>query len=265
MLARVGLPFCSIALQPSTWLSYHSLCISVICSAAFLPALPLSLYSALLFSVLFFFFSSLAHLQLFSLSADHLLCASSSEIYWSRLLLVRPSYVITHKGVIIFIKFTSVPQTIQSSPTLPPCLMTYACAAFSTDDDDGNLYAEFLTLSFNLRLSRSLCPSLRLRVRVSVPVSVSVPVPVPASASTSAPTSVSVSAGSLVLRELWRQLRLLYILYIYMSIWQLLAVSGRHVSAFLVSIVWTIDWTVCCDRRAADNVNVPTSNTIILF
>lgn len=215
-------------------------------------------------SPLFFSSLSLSHLQLFSLSADHLLCASSSEIYWSRLLLVRPSYVITHKGVIIFIKFTSVPQTIHSSPTLPPCLMTYACAAFSTDDDDGNLYAEFLTLSFNLRLSRSLSPSLRLRVSVPVPV------PVPASASTSAPTSVSVSAGSLVLRELWRQLRLLYILYIYMSIWQLLSVSGRHVSAFLavvvvVSIVWTIDWTVCCDRRAADNVNVPTSNTIILF
>lgn len=129
--------------------------------------------------------------------------------------------------------------------------MTYACAAFSTDDDDGNLYAEFLTLSFNLRLSRSL--------RVSVPVSVPVPVPVPASASTSAPTSISVSAGSLVLHELWRQLRRVYIYYIYIYN---ISVSGRHVSAFLavvvvVSIVWTIDWTVCCDRRAADNVHVP--------
>lgn len=64
-------------------------------------------------------------LSLLVLSSDHLLCASSSEIYWplssrldSSLLLVPASYVITHKGVIIFIKFTSVPLTVFSVPSV---------------------------------------------------------------------------------------------------------------------------------------------------
>lgn len=117
--------------------TYHSLCIFVIFSAAFLP--------------------SLSYISSLSSFCHQIICCvrllvkfigrsrrDSSRVESSRVCRLFASYVITHKGVIIFIKFTSVPQTIFSP--LRVRLMTYACAAFSTDDD-GNLYAEFLTLS----------------------------------------------------------------------------------------------------------------------